>query len=57
MSKKDLKGAEDRRNLKNKIAELFREIGDEKRAKRVEDGRDVREQSRNCFALSRLRKT
>lgn len=27
--------------MKNKIAELFREIGDEKRAKRAEDGRDV----------------
>jgi hypothetical protein len=41
VSKKPPKRAEDDRELKKKIAELFRAIGDEKRAILAETGRDV----------------
>jgi hypothetical protein len=39
--KKRPKRTEDDRDLKKKIAELFRSVGDEKRAKRIEASRDV----------------
>jgi hypothetical protein len=39
--KKGPKRTGDDKDLKKKIADLFREIGDEKRAKRAEEGRDV----------------